>query len=414
MARTSPIIAAWLRTKVALRRSPAALARGRARAWTRLQPALARCPALAEHAGRPLEAFPITDIDDLRRDYGAWNSLGLADSTLRAMADAAEAGEGAGPEALSAGWSTGTGGGCSGLFLASPEERAEFIGQSLARLLPASALLRRQRIALHLRAGNALYSDAGRGRIAFRHVPLSASLDETIAALDAFAPTILIAPPFRLLALAAAGLHLPSLRHLFCGSEPISAAERALITGRLGQAPRAIWQATEGFLGAECAAGRLHLNDHVLAVELEPVPRTPGFRPIITDLMRRSQPIVRLRGDDYLELDPRACPCPCGFAGRVICPIEGRIADLWPGALGTLTPPQIVAAVEAVLGADWRWQAVGEPDRATLRVAPDCPAALAERAAFALQAAAARPVAIRHDLPEWAGPKRRKIVWHHG
>ncbi|WP_086608649.1 hypothetical protein [Erythrobacter donghaensis] len=412
MAQTKRIIAAWLRTKVAMRRSPAALARGRARAWARLQPALARCPALSEHAGRPLEAFPITDIADLRRDYGAWNSLGLADSALRAMADAAEAGEVAPPDALSAGWSTGSGGGARGLFLASPEERAEYVGQSLARLLPASALLRRQRIALHLRAGNALYSDAGRGRIAFSHVPLSASLVETIATLEAFAPTILIAPPFRLLALAEAGLSLPSLRHLFCGSEPISAAERTLIAARLGQAPHAIWQATEGFLGAECAVGRLHLNDHVLAVELEPVPHTPGFRPIITDLMRRSQPIVRLRGDDYLELDPR--PCPCGFAGRVIRPIEGRVTDLWPGALGTVTPPQIVAAVEAVLGADWRWQAVGETTRATLRVAPDCPAALAQHAASALAAAAARPVTTLHDLPEWAGPKRRKVVWHHG
>lgn len=412
MARTSRIIAAWLRTKFAMRRSPAAFARDRARVWERLQPTLARCPALAEQAGRPHDTFPITDIADLRRDYGAWNSLGLADSTLRAMADAAEAGEDAEPEAISAGWSTGTGGGVRGLFVASPEERAEYIGQSLARLLPASALLRRQRIALHLRAGNALYSDAGRGRIAFRHVPLSAALDETIAALEGFAPTILIAPPFRLLALAAAGLRLPSLRHLFCGSEPISPAERDLIAARLGQVPRAIWQATEGFLGAECREGRLHLNDHVLAVELEPVPHTPGFRPIITDLMRRSQPIVRLRGDDYLELDPR--PCPCGFAGRVIRPVEGRVTDLWRGAGGTVTPPQIVAAVEAVLGADWRWQAVGEPGRATLRVAPDCPAALARNAASALEAASARPVASRHDLPEWAGPKRRKVVWHHG
>ncbi|QDH34017.1 cell division protein FtsA [Porphyrobacter sp. YT40] len=412
MTQSSRIIAAWLRTQIAMRRSSAVLARGRARAWAQLQPALTRCPALAEHAGRPFDTFPITDIADLRRDYGAWNSLGLTDSTLRAMADAAEAGEDAGPDALSAGWSTGSGGGARGLFLASPEERAEYIGQSLARLLPASALLRRQRIALHLRAGNALYSDAGRGRIAFRHVPLSAALDETVAALEAFAPTILIAPPFRLLALAEAGLHLPSLRHLFCGSEPISAAERDLIAARLGQAPRAIWQATEGFLGAECREGRLHLNDHVLAVELEPVPRTAGFRPIITDLMRRSQPIVRLRGDDYLELDPR--PCPCGFAGRVIRPIEGHVTDLWPGALGTVTPPQIVAAVEAVLGADWRWQALGVPERAVLRVASDCPAALAERAAFALEAASARPVAIRRDLPEWAGPKRRKVVWHHG
>lgn len=392
--------------------SAEALARGRARRWAALQPALARTPALAAHAGGALERFPVTDIADLRRDYGAWNSLGLSDAQLRTLADSAEAGETSTADGLSAGWSTGRSGAARGLFVTTPAERAEYIGQSLARLLPARALLNRQRIALNLRAGNALYSDVTRGRMAFRHVPLAAPLDETVAALEAFAPTILIAPPHRLLALAEARVRLPALRHLFCGSEPISAAERAVITDRLGLPPRAIYQATEGFLGAECAAGRLHLNDHVLEIELEPVPGTPGFRPIITDLMRTSQPVVRLRGDDYIEPDPR--PCPCGFAARVIRPVEGRVGDLWPGAAGTVTPPQIVAAVEGVLGAAHRWQAVGEPARAVLRVAPECPLPLAEAAARALADCAGRPVTVRADLLPWSGPKRRKVVWADG
>jgi putative adenylate-forming enzyme len=393
-------------------RSADALARARARHWAGLQPALARTPALAAHAGGPLASFPVTDIADLRRDYGAWNSLGLSDAELRALADNAEAGVPASTDGLSAGWSTGSSGAARGLFLTTPAERAEYIGQSLARLLPARALLHRQRIALNLRAGNALYSDVDRGRIAFRHVPLAASLDETATALETFAPTILIAPPHRLLALAEAGVRLPALRHLFCGSEPISAVERGFVAERLGLNPRAIFQATEGFLGAECVEGRLHLNDHVLAMELEPVPGTPGFRPVITDLMRRSQPIVRLRGDDYLELDPR--PCPCGFAGRVIRPVEGRVGDLWPGAAGTVTPSRIVAAVEGVLGAGYSWQAVGEHPCAVLRVAPECPPALAEAAARALATCAGRQVTVSADLPPWSGPKRRKVVWTDG
>jgi putative adenylate-forming enzyme len=412
MAQTSRIIVAWWRTRRALRQSPAALAKARLAGWAALQPALARTPALAKFAGGALASFPVTDMADLRCDYGAWNSLGLCDAALRQMADAAEAGEIAASDALSAGWSSGSGGGMRGLFLASPAERADYIGQSLARLLPARALLRRQRIALHLRAGNALYSDAGRGRMAFRHLPLAAPLAQTIAALEAFAPTILIAPPHRLLALVEAGVCLPALRHLFCGSEPISAAERDFVAARLGIAPRAIWQATEGFLAAECRAGRLHLNDHALAVELEPVPLTLGFRPIITDLRRVSQPVVRLRGDDYIEADPR--PCPCGFAGAVIRPVEGRIADLWPGAMGVVTPPQVVAAVESVLGAAQRWQAVGSVSGAVLRVAPECPPALADTAVAALAAVAHRPVTPRQDLPPWSGPKRRKVVWADG
>ena len=408
MMQASRIAAAWWRTRQAMRRSPATLAAVRARAWSALQPALARTPALAEFAGAPLQSFPVTDITDLRADYGAWNSLGLSDAALRALADVAESGETSDADALSAGWSTGSSGTGRGLFVASPVERAEYIGQSLARLLPARALLRRQRIALHLRASNALYSDAGRGRIAFRHLPLAAPLAETIAALETFTPTILIAPPHRLLALAEAGVRLPAMRHLFCGSEPISGAERVFVTERLGLPPREIYQATEGFLAAECAAGRLHLNDHVLEVELEPVRGTPGFRPIITDLMRVSQPVIRLRGDDYLELDPR--PCPCGFRGRVIRPVEGRVGDIWIGAASRTTPPQIVNAVEGVLGAEQRWQAVGEATQATLRVGPECPPALAKDAALALARSAGRPVSLHDNLPQWSGPKRHKVV----
>jgi putative adenylate-forming enzyme len=325
------------------------------------------------------------------------------------MADRAERGEMPPPGALSAGWSTGGNGTPRGLFLASEAERAEYIGQSFARLLPPRALFHRQRIALHLRAGNALYSDVGRRRIAFRHLPLATPLTDTVAALESFAPTIFIAPPHRLLSLAEAGVRLPTLRYLFCGSEPISMTERDFVADRLRLTPRAIYQAAEGFLGAECPAGRLHLNDHVLAVELEPVAGTPGFRPIITDLKRASQPVVRVRGDDYLELD--ACPCYCGFAGRVIRPVEGRITDLWPGAAGIVAPPQIVAAVESVLGAGWRWQAVGGTPRAILRVAPGCPPAVAEAAARSLAACAERPVDLGHDLAPWSGSKRRKVVW---
>ncbi len=402
------MFASWLRTRRAMRRSATALTILRERQWAALQPALARTPALAAHAGKALADIPITDTADLRRDYGQWNSVGLSHADLSAMADNAEAATEWGQ--LAAGWSTGSGGGPRGLFVTNPAERADYIGQSLARLLPAGALLRRQRIALHLRAGNALYSDAARGRFVFAHFPLTRSPAQTAVALRDFAPTILIAPPHRLLAFAAADLHLPALRHLFYGSEPLSAAERAVAQDHLHLVPRAIYQATEGFLGAECREGRLHLNDHSLAIELEAVPGTDGFRPVITDLRRTSQPVVRLRGDDYLELDKGECPC--GYAGRAIQPIQGRVQDVWYLQGRCLTPPQVVDAVESALGGTWRWQAVADPEDVVLNVAGDCPAGLADLAVQALARRVERPVLLRHELPDWNGPKRRKVVWN--
>lgn len=403
------ILASWMRTRLAMRRSAFGLRESRQRLWAKLQPSLERTPALAALTGQPLSQFPITDIAEMRGNYAAWNSLGLDHVSLCALADAAEAGrEGQGE--LAAGWSTGSGGGARGLFLTNRAERADYIGQSLARMLPPRALLQRQRIALHLRAGNSLYSDAGRGRFAFRHFPLADSPCSAMKELAEFAPTILIAPPHRLIAFAKRGLTLPSLRHLFCGSEPISAAERQFIADHFQIPPRAIYQATEGFLGAECEQGRLHLNDYALALELEPVAGTIGFRPVITDLRRTSQPVVRLRGDDYIEVDAR--PCPCGYAGRVIHPVQGRVQDIWRWEEKCITPPQIVAAVEAVLGGIQRWQAIGHRGGARLRVAPGCPGSIAENAAHALSQVAEIPVALSRDLPPWRGPKRCKVVWN--
>lgn len=408
--RADLILTSWLRTKRAMRLSAAGLAQERERQWRRLQPALARTPALAPRAGRPLADFPITEAAEWRANPEAWNSVGLGRAEIIALADAAESGGGGGP--LSAGWSSGSGGGARGLFLASAAERADYIGQSLARLLPARALLRRQRLALHLRASNALYADVRGRRFAFAHFPLEVSPAETAAALEAFRPTILIAPPHRLAELAARGVRLPALRHLCCGSEPIGSAESEFISDCLGLRPRNIYQATEGFLGAECRKGRLHLNDHSLEIELDPIAGTGGFRPVITDLRRSSQPIVRLRGDDYLEADPD--PCPCGFGGRVIYPPQGRVSDIWyvPGAV--VTPPQVVAAVERALGGAAQWQAEATPLAAVLRVSSCCPDSRAREAAAGLAKLTGGPVSIEPGLAPWRGPKWHKVIWNHG
>ncbi|MEL6737632.1 MAG: hypothetical protein AAFO28_01780 [Pseudomonadota bacterium] len=400
-----------------MRMTPRALARHRERQWQRLQPIIARTPALAGHEGKPLAEFPIVSTADLRADYGAWNSCAKSDAELRNLADSAEAGTPLKGD-LSAGWSTGSGGGQRGLFLANEAERADYIGQSLARLLPARALLKRQRLALHLRASNALYSDVSSGRFAFTHIPLEVSPDETIRQLHAFAPTILIAPPNRLLALARSGHSLPSLDHLFCGSEPISESERETIEQGLGLGrglrPRSIYQATEGFIAAECQHGRLHLNEHAIEVELERVSGTAGYRPIFTDLRRKSQPIVRLRGDDFIELADDQSPCPCGYGGRVIKPPQGRVTDLWRFEEGVVTPSQVVEAVEAQHASSGEWQAIARRAEVILRIASGFGEAQAREAASRLQHLTHLPIQIASDLTAWTEHKRRKVVWADG
>lgn len=74
MMRTDRVLAAWIRTRRALSLSSGQLAARRASMWRKLQPVIARTPALTRYAGGNLAEFPVTDIADLRADYGAWNS----------------------------------------------------------------------------------------------------------------------------------------------------------------------------------------------------------------------------------------------------------------------------------------------------------------------------------------------------
>ena len=422
------MLAAWAGTRLAMARTAEGLVRRRAQLWRGMAPTLAATPALAAFAGLPLDAVPVTDAADLRRDFAAWNTLGLSEDAARAAAEDAErGGPGMAAPGVTAGYSTGTQGAC-GVFLASAGERASYLGQSLAKLLPARSLVAGARIALVLRADSALYRDVARaGPFRFLYVPLALGAGERLAMLRAFGPDTLVAPAHVLAGIARAvedgGPPLATLRRVFFGAEPMGDAERAWIAAVLGIRPDPIYQATEGFLGAACRHGTLHLNEDTLHVELEAVPGADAFRPVVTDLRRHSQPIVRVRLDDLLEPLPGCCPC--GFAGRAVRPVMGRVTDLWrlPGRV--VTPRLVTAAFEAALGPRADWVAWGSP--AGLRAAVRDPASV-DRAARVLHSLAAGtvPVAVRvcgaHDegcreggRHDWGchdgGPKRRRVRW---
>ena len=68
----------------------------------------------------------------------------------------------------------------------------------------------------------------------------------------------------------------------------------------------------------------IHLNEDNILVERESLGEG-RFTPIITDLRRRAQPIVRYRLGDILS--ERSAPCTCGSALTAIDRIEGREGD---------------------------------------------------------------------------------------
>ena len=409
------VLRAWLAARWSgwSLRTPADVARRQARLWRTMTPVIARTPAVSALSGRPLADFPIMRPESLRDGFDDWNTLGLtrADAGTAALAGETD-GSGEVRPGIVAGFSSGSSG-RPGLFVTSAAERSRWVGHILARLLPAGALLRPTRIALCLRADNRLYGDvATAGPFRFLFVGLDVPPPERFERLRAFAPDVLIAPTQVLTDLARRTDSPWPLRRLFYGAEPMGEAERGWIAAALGVRPDPIYQATEGFLGAACRLGTLHLNEDVLIIEREPVPGTSRFLPIVTDLRRTTQPMIRVRLPDLLE--PLNAPCPCGSPLTAVHPVEGRLEDLWrwPGAV--ICPREVETAVSAALGPEHDWRAIATPRGVRVEADPDGIEA-ARGAIETLLAAHGVDVPVAAGgRPTLDGVKRRRVRWSDG
>ncbi len=409
------VLQAWLgarRSGWSLR-SRADVERRQARLWRTMAPVVARTPAVSALAGRPLEDFPVIQPETLREDFDRWNTLGLTRAEAEVAAQAGESGgTGEVRPGTVAGFSSGSSG-RRGLFVTSAAERAGWIGHILARLLPAAVLVRPTRIALCLRADNQLYGDVGAaGPVRFLFVGLDVAAPERFEQLRTFAPHVLIAPSQVLIDLARRTDGPWPLHRLFYGAEPMGEAERGWITAALGARPDPIYQATEGFLGAACRFGTLHLNEDVLIIERERVPGTNRFLPIVTDLRRTTQPMIRVRLHDLLE--PLDASCPCGSPLTAVRPVEGRLEDLWrwPGAV--ICPRAVETAVSGGLGPEHDWRAVGTPLGVTVEADPGRAEAARSAVAALLAAHGVEVPVIAGGRPEQNGIKRRRVRWSDG
>lgn len=412
------IAAAWVDARwsaLTLRKRHDVEAR-QSRLWGRMQSVVAATPAIAHLSGQPLDRFPIMEPRELRAGFADWNTLGLTRDQAEAAARDAEAGgEGLVAPGVAAGFSTGSSG-MPGLFLNSEAERAAYLGHLLARLLPLGDLVKPLRIALCLRADNRMYQDAGRtGRIRFVFVGLADDPPARFERLHAFRPDILIAPPHVLADLTRrtqSDEREWALRRLFYGAEPMGQAERAWIGALLGARPDPLYQATEGFIAAPCRHGTLHLNEDVLIIEREPVQGTDRFVPVVTDLRRTSQPMIRVRLGDLLQ--PLEGRCPCGSPLTAIHPVEGRLEDVWRW-LGVVVPPRSVeTAISKAVEPDIDWRATANREGILIE-------AEGRHANAAAEAVTQLLAALNLDLPVTAQPqapvhgiKRRRVRWSDG
>ncbi len=220
---------------------------------------------------------------------------------------------------ITVGLSSGTSGN-RGLFLVSESERLAWCGNILAKMLP-KAPWRHQKIALFLRANSTLYEAVNSKTLSFAYFDLLEDPSTLRQKLHTFKPDVLVAPPSMLLMLT--GCCKP--KRVISVAEVLSLIDEKRLEAEFGQKIFQIYQCTEGFLGFTCSHGSLHLNEDLLIIEKEYVDDS-RFIPIITDLFRKTQPIIRYRLDDILV--EKKTPCPCGCVFQAIERIEGRCDDL--------------------------------------------------------------------------------------
>ena len=269
--------------------------------------------------------LPTTNKSLMMDNFSTFNTVGISREQAFEVALRAEHERDFSPtlNGMTVGLSSGTSG-HRGVFLVAPNEQRAWAGTILARMLTVRDLP--AKIAFFLRSNSNLYEQVGSRVVRFRYFDLMLPIEQAVAGLNQFQPTIIIAPPSLLQMLAdAPNLHIAP-RRMISVAEVLEPHDQTMLQARFGVAIEQIYQCTEGLIAASCRHGSLHIQEDVVAIQTETLD-DGRIQPIVTDLWRMTQPIVRYRLNDLLVLDNRLCQC--GSDWRVIKSIEGRGDDVF-------------------------------------------------------------------------------------
>jgi len=96
-----------------------------------------------------------------------------------------------------------------------------------------------------------------------------------------------------------------------------------------------VYQGSEGYYALTCRYGNLHINEDMVFFELlddKELPTKDGepcYKLLVTDLHKKSQPIIRYKLNDIITISKKKCSCGSNF--RVIKQIQGRADDMFWG-----------------------------------------------------------------------------------
>ncbi len=288
---------------------------------------LSKSPFYKDYLDKPLEQWPIINKKILMDNFDTINTEGI--KLNQALEVALHAEKSRDFSALIGNIAVGLSSGTSnqrGVFLVSSQERSMWAGILLAKVLP-SGLRTRERIAFFLRANSKLYMTLTKSKkIQFTFFDLLDDFDSQIEQLNRLQPTILSAPASVLIALAKQKSKLSiSPKKIFSVAEVMDESDELIIKNTFDCIVSQVYQCTEGFLAvSDKQTNKLTMNEENIIIEKEWLDEH-RFVPIITDLIRTTQPIIRYRLDDVLIEDKSS------EVFTQLKAIEGRVGDICYG-----------------------------------------------------------------------------------
>ncbi|RRD96403.1 CoF synthetase [Clostridiales bacterium COT073_COT-073] len=281
-------------------------------------------------ARRGTKDLPVMNKQFMMEHFDELNTVGVKMEQAMKIALKAERSRDFTPRCgeVSVGLSSGTSG-HRGLFLSTAKEQELWAANVCAKLLPKGKIWG-NRVAFFLRSDNNLYQSVNSPALEYRYFDTSLSPAGHVPILNQYQPTLLIAPPSMLVALAGYAetgeLKIRPLK-IISVAEILEEADKKYLQKAFAQKViHQVYQATEGFLACTCAYGNLHINEDLVIVKKKYLDKN-RFYPGITDLERTSQPMLNYELNDILVEDRR--PCPCGSPFLRIKRIEGRADDIF-------------------------------------------------------------------------------------
>ena len=275
-----------------------------------------------------IEKFPLTNKNIFMENFDLINTAGISIGQASETAEKAEKSRNFSNMIgdISVGLSTGTSG-KRGIFLISENERARWVAYILDRVIGFS--FRRRKLAFFLRADNKLYQSVKSNILDFQFFDIHLSIDEHVPKINELNPDILIAQPSVLSVITKLKNQSKITiqpKQIISVAEVLTQEDRKYIENTFQVKISEVYQCTEGFLAASCKEGTLHFNEDYLIIEKKYInAEKTKFHPVITDLLRKTQPIIRYELNDIISEKKN---CACGNTHIGIQQIEGRSDDI--------------------------------------------------------------------------------------